>query len=239
MAHSGELDRCLTFINCQMQSPPERGARPAAAEVLALSVTLSRQTGTGGRIIARSLAAYLEKYDRTTTAPWTVFDKNLVETVLEHHHLPKSLAKYMPEDRVSQLDDITQELVGLRPASWTLREQVTSTMLHLAELGNVILVGRGGAIIARKLRHVFHVRLVGSLEARLEHVRKYDQLGREAALKFLKQEDRGRARYLKQQFHRDVEDPLLYDLIVNTDRLQHEHAAKLIGDVVLSRSWLR
>ena len=31
--------------------------------------------------------------------PWTIFDRNLVERVLEDHDLPARLAKFMPEDR--------------------------------------------------------------------------------------------------------------------------------------------
>jgi len=39
---------------------------------------------------------------------------------------------------------------------------IAETILHLAEQGNVILIGRGANLVTRELQHVFHVRLVGS-----------------------------------------------------------------------------
>ena len=58
--------------------------------------------------------------------------------------------------------------MGLHPSSWTLVQQTNATILQLAQMGNVILVGRGATVITSKLNNVFHVRLVGSLEKRIE-----------------------------------------------------------------------
>ena len=47
-------------------------------------------------------------------------------------------------------------------------------------------------------------------------------------------EDRGRERYLKKYFNADINDPLLYHLIINTGLVGYDDAAKLIGDAVLN-----
>ena len=49
-------------------------------------------------------------------------------------------------------------------------------------------------------------------------------------------EDRGRNRYLKKYFDTDIEDPLLYHLIINTDLIPYEEAARIIADAVLKRA---
>ena len=48
-------------------------------------------------------------------------------------------------------------------------------------------------------------------------------------------EDRGRERYLKRYFKRDVNDPLLYHLTINTDPLSEDEVVRLMGEVILDR----
>jgi cytidylate kinase len=196
-------------------------------------VTISRQAGSGALVVGQKLADYLQLQDPDARCGWTVFDKNLVEKVLEDHHLPKRLAQFMPEDRGSEIEDIMAELVGLHPASWTLVHQTMDTILRLAHLGRVVLIGRGATLITRKLPHVFHVRLVGSLEKRIAHVQEQEHLEREAAANLVQERDAARARYLKKYFGQQIEDPLLYDLIINTDRITYDVAARMIGDAVM------
>jgi len=50
-----------------------------------------------------------------------------------------------------------------------------------------------------------------------------------------KKKDEGRRRYLKDNFDKDIDDPLLYHVIINTDLVQHDEAARLIGDEVIRR----
>ena len=61
------------------------------------------------------------------------------------------------------------------------------------------------------------------------------ELSQKAALEFIRQEDRGRRRYLKTYFNKDIDDPLLYHLIVNTDLVGYDQTAHLIGEAVLNR----
>ena len=156
---------------------------------------------------------------RRTRLPWTIFDRNLVEKVLEDHDLPARLAASMPEDRKSEMADTLDGLFGQRTTSWTLVKKTAETILHLAEVGNVVIIGRGANIITAKLPFAFHVRLVGSLERRIEHLIDYKHLSLEEAKEYARTEELGRARYVKKYYSADIEDPLLYDLVINTDRV--------------------
>jgi Cytidylate kinase-like family len=200
------------------------------------AVTISRQAGTGGHLVAHGLAEQLQVHAPEGAVSWIVFDRNLIEKVLSDYHLPAHMARFMPEDRFSSVQDIVDELCGLHPPTWTLVEKTSDTMLRLAELGNVILLGRGGNIVTSKLTHVFHVRLIGALEARIEFVQADRKLDRKTALELINQEDEGRRRYLKTYFHRDIDDPRLYHLVINTPVVGHGTAAKLIADAILSNS---
>ena len=199
-------------------------------------MTISRQTGSGAHAVAEELAALLQAHTLKEAPPWVVFDRNLVEKVLADHDLPERVARFMPEDRISSISDTMEELFGLHPPSWLLVRKFSETILRLLELGNVIVIGRGATVISAKLDHVFHVRLVGSLEKRVQHVQEQNHLSKEAALRLIQREDRGRRRYLKRYFKSDLEDPLLYHLTINTDLASYHEVARIIADAVLKRT---
>lgn len=228
-----DFGRCLSFINCQLM-PNSRVVCAPENKLRWRVVTISRQAGTGGHLIAEKLAQQLQLHALDGTASWMVFDRHLVKKVLEDHHLPLRLANFMPEDRISAIQDTLDELFGLHPPTWTLVEKTGETISRLAELGNVILIGRGANIITNRLDYAFHVRLVGALDARVEFVRSDRHLDKTAALELVQHEDEGRRRYLKKYFHKDIDDPLLYHLIINTPVIGHGAAAKLIADTILS-----
>ena len=232
MNTEARLERCLSFIHCQLQSPrPGLAAYRGGAHRRA--ITISRQTGSGGYIVAEKLAEFLQRHTPDESCPWTVFDRNLVERVLSEHHLPGRLAQFMPEDRIGEITDTIDELFGLHPPSWTLVRQTAETILHLVELGNVILLGRGAHVITRKLGYMFHVRLVGSLENRVRRVQQMNRLSAAAARAFINREDLGRRRYLRKYFDADVDNPLLYHLVLNTDLITCDDAARIIGEAVM------
>lgn len=223
------LDRCLSFISAQLQpgkiAPYRDGGHRKA-------ITISRQTGSGGHAVASKLRELLQATASPEECPWRVFDRELVEKVLEEHHLPGRLARFMPEDRTTEISDTIDELFGLHPPSWTLVRETAETVLRLADIGNVIVIGRGANLITRRLDYVFHVRLVGSLEKRVEFLAARSGMSRQAALELVRREDLGRQRYLKKYFDRDIDDPLLYHLVINTDLVPHEEAARMIAESV-------
>jgi cytidylate kinase len=232
MWNEAGYERCLAFINCHLGAaaggrPVEGRSRPA--------VTISRMTGSGGRAVAATLAAYLQE---RVPCPWqwTVFDRDLMERVLEDHQLSKRLAEYMPENRKSLLVDTVEEFLGLHPSAWALVQHTAETILRLAEMGYVILVGRGANLVTATLENVYHVRLIGSLEKRVARVQTVAGLDRAGALEYVRQQDQGRRLYLKQHFNKNIDDPLLYHLVINTDLVGYDDAARLIGEQIIRRS---
>ena len=233
MKTTSDLDRWLSFLSSQFYTPAPAGGDESS---LIRCVTISRQSGCGARFFAGELAACLQARQPQGARPWTVFDRSLVEAVLRDHHLPARLASYMPEDRVGHLNDIIEDLFSLHPPTETLVRRTSETILHLAQLGNAIIVGRGANVIAARLPGMLHVRLIGSLEHRVARFRQFDHLDRAAALKRIRREDGGRRRYLKEYFGKDVDDPLLYHFVINTDCVALEAAARTVAAFALDRA---
>jgi cytidylate kinase len=226
------FDPALEFINSQTQR-----VRQSAVAVMThrTVITISRQAGSGSHEVAGQLIARLQGDALPGEPPWAVFDRDLVKRVFEDHDLPERLAEAMPEDRVSEISDTMDQLFGLRPSSWVLVKKTADTILHLAELGNVVIIGRAGNVITRALDHAFHARLVGSLPHRIDHVMEYEGLSRPHAEEYVRQHDLGRKRYLKKYYGVDIDDPLGYDLVINTDRMSYAEAASTIADAVATR----
>jgi len=222
-------DQCLSFLNTQAKPPTRLLAKPATKF---RAVTLSRTAGSGGNEVAELLIANLPHVTAKTSSPWAIFDKNLIEKVLEDHQLPGRLAKFFPEDRLLELKDMMDEVFGMLPDGWKMVEHTSETMLQLAAVGNVVLVGRAGNIVTRKLPDVLHVRLVGSLEARTQRLANSRNLSRKAALDMIAKEDTGRRRYVKKYFNADIDDPLFYHLVINTDLVSVERTADALARII-------
>lgn len=200
-------------------------------------VTVSYEVGAYGLSVVGSLFEYLQKYEKRKEYTWKVFDKNLAKKVTEDHNLSSSVLPYFSESTVSEIEDGLEFLVGLHPTRLTLVYEMNKTILHLAESGYVIIVGRGSNIITGKLSKGVHVRLIGSFENRVQYLKQYLKIEEKEARRFIPQEDRRRANYFKKYFDRDINDSLLYDLIINTDRLSIQDIVKEIGSLVIKREW--
>lgn len=181
--------------------------------------------------MASQLAEYLAPH-----APygchWTIFDHELIKKVLEDHGLPARLAEFLPESSKPRLREMMSTLRGKLPSTTKLVEQTVETIWHLAEGGYVILVGRAANVVTARLPNVFHVRLVGSLENRIERVEEVYDFDRRAAEEYIRTQDTAKRNYLKEYFGQDIDDAQLYHLVINTDRIPYGETAKLIADAV-------
>ena len=155
-----------------------------------LAITISREAGAGGIIIAELLAKRLTAIEKTAaTSPWAVFDANLAKQVLEDHKLPPELERFITEDTRLPIEEIVEEVLGLHPSAWRLVQHTTKTILRLAGLGRAILVGRGASVITARLLNVFHVRLVAPLETRIRRAAEYYHLSEAEAARLVMERD--------------------------------------------------
>ncbi len=223
------LESCRAYIVAQLK---DREARltPKRSHVPGPAITISRETGCGTRPVVEHLVSVLQQAEPTGSCAWTVFDRQLVDKILEESNLPKEMAKYLPEDRRSYLQERLEEVLCLRPPPWQIVPKSIETILHLVELGHVIIVGRGCNVITTRTPNVYHVRLVAPLAQRIEYARQAHQLTEKEAARWVEQVDRGRVRYVKSNFKCRIDDPLLYHVVINTGRMSHLDAAQLMAD---------
>jgi len=229
MSESVSFEKYRAYLVSQKDRPS--GARPHQP-----FVTISRQAGAGAETVARLLADKLNAKSGKDEQPWTVFDKNLITKVLEDQNMPQEIARHVHEDKDTTLKALVGELLGMHPSMWTIFHHTSDTILKLARIGRCIIVGRGGNIITARLKGGLHVRLVAPESVRLAHLKSHLKLEDKAAEKYLHDEDTGRRRYVKTNFDRDIDDPLLYDAVLNTATLGFERTAATLAEMIAAKS---
>lgn len=197
-------------------------------------ITISREAGAGSQIVCEKLIEMLDDYSSPENIKWTYFDKQLIEKILEDHNLPDQIRNYMLEGKYHYISSTVYELLGLAPSQWTIIHKTTDTILQLARMGGSVIVGRGANVITAKLKNTFHVRLVASLEKRIPHICDITGMNEKEASNHIKKHDQNRADYIKSYFRKNIEDPLLYHMTLNTGYLGHETAAKVIAESVIN-----
>jgi len=230
--HSLVLDRAETYLNTQWRdsnSPWSSKALHSHA-----FVTVSRQSGSGGTAFARALARQLNG-----NAPggvlWAISEGNLTTRMLEANHLSPRIARYLPEDKVSEVNASIGELVGLHPNLWELVQKMNKAMRDLAEHNHAILVGRGANFATRHIVGGVHIRLVAPPEHRARYHALLYNISEEEALIFNAKCDAARRRYVKATFNANIDDPRAYDLVLNTGEIPIAEAATITASLVKAR----
>jgi hypothetical protein len=232
MITSNQVDLCKAYLHAAaaVKSPPDLRKPDGPL------VTLSRAAGARGNSIAEALVGELAKHRGIQVRrPWTVFNQNLVQHVIDEHNLPERTADYFPEDKPDEIRALIGEILGLHAGVYTSARKTAETIRQLAKAGSVIVVGRGGNFITADIVHSIHVRLVGSEEVRVRHFAKHFGLTRKEALAEVKRLDLARKRYIRANFKENIDDPLNYDLVINTDHFSDSRAARIIASALAAK----
>ncbi|MEZ0268386.1 MAG: AAA family ATPase [Phycisphaerae bacterium] len=143
-------------------------------EVLAPApfVTISRQAGAGGRMLARRLVERLNQADPSSAdRPWTCWDHELVERAAAEHHLSVAAIERLAGPPTPWLQQMFRGLAGAEhpadPDEAVVYHKVALTIRGLAAIGRCVIVGRGGVCATDDLPGGVHVRLVAPLAWRV------------------------------------------------------------------------
>ena len=227
-------EKTLSFVAAVLGASPKGPAK--TREHRRPVVTVSRQAGAGGSTFGEALCGWLEKTQAKGRGPWAVVNRELVDKILEDEALPERLAAWSPEDHLAGISYVVEELLGLHRASSRPVQETTETILRLGEMGDVVIVGRGANVILGHRSEAFHVRLVASIESRVAHLVELRGISKKAALAYAEAEDKARQRFIRRHFQVDVTDPLLYNLVINVDKVPIERAARIVGEAVVART---
>ena len=107
-------------------------------------------------------------------------------------------------------------------------ERMIVDVVHeTADMGFVVIVAHGAAVALAGKEGVLRILVTASKDARVERVAAGGQSKGQAA-KSVEDSDKSRADYFKRFYQLDHELPTHYDVVVNTDVLDVDHAAAAI-----------
>lgn len=171
-------------------------------------VTMSREAGACGSETAELVGEELG---------WEVLDKGLLDRVAHRFHLSRSMLELVDETTSNWAFDILGTWLDRRfipPEKYVAH--LGQIVLAAARRGNVIFVGRGVHFLLPR-QSGLAVRLVAPEKYRVAQIMRRRQCNADDARRWIKETDRGRREFVRRYFHHDVEDPHLYDLVINIE----------------------
>ncbi len=186
-------------------------------------ITVSRQLGSGGSAIATRVAEALgyRLYDRqllVEVAEYVGVRPEALERVDEQHH-------GVVYSTLSTLANLTS---GPSMTEEGFQIVVSDLIREIARAGDAVIVGRASQCILRGYSPTFHVHVVAPFITRVERLAERNGVSLQVASAIVQESDQDRRAYCLSVGHCDWCDPMLYDLVVNTDQLSVDAAAELI-----------
>jgi cytidylate kinase len=165
-------------------------------------ITFSRKMGANGTAIAKQVA---EKMG------YRFYDTEAIENAAQEMGFLKNF-KEIDEKAPS----LFRRLFSHKPAIEL--DRLNSIVYELAKKGDAVFLGRGSHILLKSFSCALHIRVTASSERRVQNLIERG-FHREGALKAMERSDHERGTFIKFAFGVDCENPGLYDVILNMDKL--------------------
>jgi cytidylate kinase len=204
-------------------------------------ITISRQFGAGGSEVARLVADRLG---------WSVVDNEIIDRVARRagitpevvaeqdervpgfvERLGRALAASSQEYAVPELG------VAVRAEGPSLVRLTELVVQEVASEGRVVLVGRAAPAVLGTAISALHVKLVAPRPFRIQLAQKAERLNARDAEKLMDQTDAQRARYHREHYGRDWDDPSHFHMLLNTGLLGLEGATEVIVTQARAMGW--
>jgi cytidylate kinase len=198
-------------------------------------ITLSREYGAGASELAALLGERLG---------WRVLDAEIANTVAARLRIPGDSLVEWDEHAPRLLESIGQSLLlgnpqvlidpayAGRPQARDVAAVTRSVLLDAAATPPLIVVGHGAQVIFGDRPRTLHLRLVAPIAERALRVMARRSVTQQEAIAIAQHVDRDRMHYVQQFLGRDVRDPGLYALVINTGVVAMDDAVRLVLTLV-------
>jgi cytidylate kinase len=122
-----------------------------------------------------------------------------------------------------------------RPAGDELRGLIRSVIEEVAAEGSAVILAHAASLALAGHDDVLRVLVTASPEIRAQRVASTCGTNQKQAARAIQRSDADRADYIKRFYRVSSELPTHYDLLINTDRLTPDQAARVIAEATLER----
>jgi cytidylate kinase len=200
------------------------------------ALTLEREYGGGGSLIARRVAEILG---------WKLLDGALIEAVARAAHVDTATVRKYDEqvdswwhrfNRGGVWAAAVQAGVAITDAQFFDSETVAGVaqreIARATATGNCVIVGRGGQCVLQDRADVLHVFVYGPWRERISRVRSRITPAQNVA-ELIRSTDEERASYIQTYYGFNWKDPRLYHMMINS-QIGIEGAAFLIVEAAVA-----
>ncbi|NLH47222.1 MAG: cytidylate kinase-like family protein [Myxococcales bacterium] len=197
------------------------GKKPEAAPS-PLIIAFSRETGSGGDLIAQHVARALH---------YPIYDHELIQKVAESANTSASVVAAVDEKWRSVMEDWIADWANRRRL-WLddYLKHLMKVIGAIAQKGHSVIVGRGANFILSRddFFRVLRVRILAPFDERVAAIAQEKNLSPEEATKYVNRTDADRRAFIRKYFNAAIDDPMNYDLLINMEKMTIEDAVAII-----------
>jgi cytidylate kinase len=198
----------------------QEGARDSRGALVEPVVTVSRERGSGGTILAGKLA---ERFG------YTLLHRDIIDRICESSGYKRRIVESLDGHAKSQLQLWFESMLqGTCVDASDYVKALLEVIYSISHLGGVVVVGRGANFILGPERG-FHLRIVAPREVRVRNLITRESYAERDALREIEHRDRERAEFVRKVYGRAIDDPLGYDLVINNLSISLEAATSLVA----------
>lgn len=189
-------------------------------------LTVSRAFFCGGGTVAQKLAAKLG---------WNLYDRELIESIAKDRKVEARAIEEFDENVFQYIQDWANEIfLSDYVGHAAYMKSLARILLSIVKDGNAVVIGRGAHLLIPPHKRLA-VRLTAPLPYRVNgYMRRFNASAEEAVAKIAAEDDRRRD-FLARNFRKDIDDPLHYDLIINTQGMDPSTIQQVIIAALRSR----
>lgn len=164
--------------------------------------------------------------------------QSMAECLAEQLHYPL-VAREVLQHAASDLG-VTEEGLSREwertPRLWNRQSSeqrlyITAVQAALAEHvagGDLIYHGRAGQVLLKGLPGVLRLRLIAPISTRVQNVMETEGMDEASAEQYIQHVDGVRARWIKTMYGEDIDDPVLYNMVINLTTLSLPAACNIV-----------
>lgn len=185
-------------------------------------ITISRGCFSHGQEIAEKVAAILG-YDCISR-----------EVLLE----AAKLFNVSERKLIKSLHDAPTVLERIADGKTEYLADIKAALLKYARKDNIVYHGHAGHLLLTEIPKVLKVRILAEKEDRIAFLMQKQNISREQALLNIENEDKHRSSWTRYLYKTDINDPNLYDIVINIGNLTVETACEIICLAAQSDAYL-
>jgi len=210
----------ISLVNKEFQRQQLKDILPPVKKKNPPCLTVSRETGSGGRLVAQIVAKKLKM---------KFYDKQFVELIAKSTKKRKEVIESLDEKSKTMVEGIVD---SLKPAKDKLSEaryfeHLCQTILSLSQKGKAVILGRGGNFIVPAKR-CLRVRIIAPLKTRIKNSAQFENKSKQQAREDIKKIHTARKEFVSRYFLKDISNANYYDLVINTKHLDLEQVVSII-----------